>query len=140
MRVTAVERILERLWSPADRAALAKGLPWRLQGERIARRHNQCYLEHECADESSVVKLSMSLRPQQSPKQVHALVMALMSATLLAACQPNHNPTPSPVPNPGPVPRVPAPTPSPEPNREPEQPVTPQTTAAASTHFLARTA
>lgn len=109
-------------------------------GERTALRHNQCYLEGECTEESPVVKLSMSLSPLQSQKRVQALVMALIPATLLAACQPNHNPTPSPVPNPGPVPRVPAPTPSPEPNREPEQPVTPQTTAAASTHFLARTA
>ena len=85
-------------------------------------------------------KLSMSLRPQQSQKGVHALVMVLISATLLAACQPNPIPTPSPVPKPGPVPRVPTPTPSPEPNRQPEQPVTPQTTADASTHFLAQTA
>ena len=73
-----------------------------------------------------VVKLSMSLGPQQSQKRMQALVIALLSATLLAACQPNPNPTPNPVPNPSPVPRVP--TPSPEPNREPEQPAKPQTT------------
>jgi hypothetical protein len=95
-------------------------------------RHNQCYLELECAKESFVVKLSMPLHPQQPRKRVQALVMALISATLLAACQPNQNPTP------GPVPRVPTPTPSPEPNREPEQPVTPRTTADASIHFLAQ--
>lgn len=103
------------------------------EGDRITLRHDQCYVKHEGAEASFVVKLSMSLRSQKSRKRVQVLVLALMSvATLLAACQPNHNPTPSP------VPRVP--TPSPEPNREPERPVKPQTTAAASTHLLAQTA
>jgi hypothetical protein len=101
-------------------------------GERITLRHDQCCFERECAEESFAVKLSMSLRPQQSQKRVQALAMALISATLSAACHPNRNPTPSP------VPRVPTPTPSPEPNREPDQPVKPQTTADASTHVLAR--
>jgi hypothetical protein len=102
---------------------------------RITLRHNQCYRKRECAEESLVVKLSMSLRLQRSQKPVQALLIALIPTALLAACQPKHNPTPSPLPTPGPVPRVPAPTPSPEPNREPELPVTPKTTAEANAHW-----